>query len=1217
MRSHISRARSTPTTYSSYTDVEHSGNQDAYTVDDTSPSKMTGTNGSKQDRRLSSLSSTFSPNRRRTVNFPSFSGIVLGSLVACSWIRTASAVFVSFENCLPDNYIYTKQPAEEVQLQWIPLFVDAEFDTENPSHNLRVTVWGNVTGRAGNTTPLPPANSTEWDDPDQALDWKIRNIPEPNAPADQRKVTTLHSKVDVSTYEPFVANLNFCENILNASCPLGPVFNDSEIKTPFDPSHPLPSFNLSNDFLSTYSFTSFAPTFIIWYGDQAKTSIGCVSAIITPDLGGIAWSLKFVPLFVLISVGFATAFAGIFSPWGTSDIFHWTSNYGRDPDLLRLVTPGFGDCLQYIQFIVLTGSLSLEYPGFYQPVASQGSWSVLMFNESFVSKAPPFPSLIDGLYYTNGTYGLENIAQLNGIGSVEDIWAGMMVWLLVIIGAVSLLIQVAFFLRWLLRYINHVSEEDLRAKNIPFAVGNVIRLVFSYFLLPVVALSTFQLVVSVRSAGFLVGLAVVTLAVIIGFAVWLMYLVATTKPRAHLFDDLSTVLLYGPLYNTFSDEAAAFALIPIILTIMRGIAIGAVQPSGTAQVVMLAVCEVIQILTLHAFRPFHSPTSMNVYHTGFAVVRFVSVILMVAFTPSLGVSEGQKGWIGYAILLIHGCILVFGFFLNALQTIIEVIARLLGAGGDDIDGQTRGGLSKIFGARQLSRRVDRRGGPSRQSQLSSTAMLGSETISKGSYGRVRSESAGSMGILISPQQRSSSALDARSIDAYSIPLGSGGAFTPTTATPGDASTFSFLPSPGQATRPQPTADPYYRPPRARRATIDEVGSSSPNRTRGSLASIDLSTQRLSQAGISAVDGDDDAPSPVKKAPVPVPVPAPAPAPAPVPYIPVFAPRADYSTREVDFYYGVRGPALNSEGIGRKLGTGPADPTSPVATATGWLKRLFGGKTKEKGKGFEVVRSARMPPAMKARGGEFNEEPPEDIPVAMSVLRNGPIESDDEDDTPRSKKSKRAARDSTQGELLNEDGDPQSDEEIDLDFTRVSKDPPLLPDFDAGSSFKVPSRIHSKASRYPSQRTARAPSVVEDVPAVPEVPRKSSKRNSSVDPLGHRRLESIQSTEAPALQMQPSNTHTVGGTSARLPFDRSNSQKRLSVSSVAGTEDSTHLPSTEGTEDRHTNYGYVHHHNISRVDPDQGVDLLGSTAEVVDVPRKPSPGSSISRRSGRS
>ncbi|KAJ0374885.1 hypothetical protein COL26b_006901 [Colletotrichum chrysophilum] len=551
-------------------------------------------------------------------------------------------------------------------------------------------------------------------------------------------------------------------------------------------------------------------------------------------------------------------FASVFSPWGSTDIFHWTTNYGRDEDLLRLVTPGFGDCLQYIQFVALTGGLSINYPGFYQPVVSQVGWSALMFNESFVSKSPGWQAIQDGIYVTNATYGLHRYAQMIGMSDVEDIWAGTMVWVCVIVGALFVLIQLGFFFRWVFRLISNTPEEDLRAKNIPFSVGNIVRVVFNYLLLPIVALSTFQLVVAGQSQEFAVALAVITLIILICFAAWLLYLIFKTRPRAVLFDDLPTVLLYGPLYNTYSDEAAAFALIPVILTFIRGITIGAVQPVGIAQIVILAICEVIYILTLHAFRPFQSPTSMNAYHTLFSVLRFATVMLMVAFVPQMGVTEGPKGWIGYTILLIHACVLVLGFMLNALQTIIEVTARLLGAGGDDTRGLQRGGLSKIFGD----------------------------------------------------------------------------------------------------------------------------------------ATADLEAQ-LSRG------------------------------PTPAPQAINLTPRADYSTREVDFYYGVRGPALNSEGVGRKLGTGPADPTGPMSSAAGWFRNFFGGKTKEKGKGFEVVRSSRMPPAMRAAAdAEYEAEPPpEGIPVAMGVLRNGPIESDD--DEPKNKATQKHADNVENAEnsdnLLNDDG----------------------------------------------------------------------------------------------------------------------------------------------------------------------------------------------------
>ncbi|KAL0936603.1 uncharacterized protein CTRU02_208818 [Colletotrichum truncatum] len=1117
--------------------------------------------------------------------------VILTSLL----IQPAAAVLVPFDNCLDDSYTNIKyQPP---QLQWNALFVDARFDTKDPTHNLRIVVWGNVSGSytAAPDGGVPPSNDPAWHD-DSKPYGKIHEKP------DMTNLTTLQTKVNVLSYQPYFHKSAFCnDSLVNGSCPLGPVFNTSVIETPYGN---LPSINLTQDFNSSYAFSSLAPTFLVLYGNREATQIGCISATITPDLGSLAALLRYLPLVVLLFVGFATMFASVFSPWGSTDIFHWTTNYGRDADLLRLVTPGFGDCLQYIQFVALTGGLSINYPGFYQPVVSQVGWSALMFNESFVSKSPGWQSVQDGIYVTNGTYGLHRYAQLVGMTDVEDIWAGTMVWVCVIVAAIFVLIQLGFFFRWVFRLISNTSEEDLRAKNIPFSVGNVVRVVFNYLLLPIVALSTFQLVVAGQSREFAVALAVITLIILICFAAWLLYLIFRTRPRAVLFDDLPTVLLYGPLYNTYSDEAAAFALVPVILTFIRGIAVGAVQPAGIAQIVILAICEVIHVLTLHAFRPFQSPTSMNAYHTLFSVLRFATVMLMVAFVPQMGVTEGPKGWIGYTILLIHACVLVLGFFLNAIQTIIEVTARLFGAGGDDTRGLTRGGLSKIFGMRQLQRRTSRRqNGPSRASQLSTTGMLDAEEASKTGYvmrgGRLRSESAGS-GFLLRSQHRSSSALD--SIDPYTghaRNLDSGSNFTPTT--PGEVSTFSFLPSPAAATRPPAavtveSADPYYRPPRRRGDTIN---GSSTSLNRASVAD----SRRYSQAGAHLDAADLEAQL--------------SRGPTPAPQAINLAPRADYSTREVDFYYGVRGPALNSEGVGRKLGTGPADPTGPMSSAAGWFRNFFGGKTKEKGKGFEVVRSSRMPPAMRAAAdAEYvAEPPPEGIPVAMGVLRNGPIESDD--DEPKNKTTRNPADNGEENDntdnLLNDDGVSvvSSDSEIEtVSIPKVSDAPPTLPGIASPGSFKLPSRVASTASRQPSQRHRRQ-STESDIP---EIPRKSSKRDSCMA-RGH--------SPTPSFNLIPPTSPTgplsglpsgeAAATPGRLPFERSESHRKRLSSNGSSMEDFNirRTPSTE----RPTSYGVVAQHSISRVDPgsDQQVDLLGTSAELVDERSPPSRSSSTQGR----
>jgi hypothetical protein len=970
------------------------------------------------------------------------------------------------------------------------------------------------------------------------------------------------------------------------------------------------SYGFSNNFYSSYAFTSFSVTLLVKYGDVNSTPVGCVSANITPDIGSSLSSIvKYIPVVVLLVVGFATAFAGIFSPWGTTDTFRWTTNYGRDADLLRLVTPGFGDCLQYIQFVALTGGLTLNYPGFYQPIVSKVSWSALMFNQSFVSNGNGTNSLVDGIYVTNGTYGLDQLRQLVGMSQVDDVWAGMAVWLFVILGASMAFIQIGFFVRWVYRHVNKTQEEDLRAKNMPFSVGNVIRIVFNYFLLPIVALSMFQLVEAGHSPTYAVALAVVMLVVVVGFACWLLFVIASTRPKSYLFDDLPTVLLYGSLYNTYSDNAAPFALVPLLLTFVRGIAIGAVQPSGIAQLVLLAICEVITVLTLHAFRPFHSPTSMNAFHTFFAVLRFATILLMISFAPSLGVTEGSKGWIGYAILLMHAIVLLFGFLLNAAQTIVEVAARMAGAGGDE-SGATRGGLVKVFGMRQLSRRLPRRDGGSRQSQLSSAAMLDSENDRK-SYmmdsGRLRSQSAGSAGVLLG---RASTGLDSIDVHGVAPPgyIGSG-ASSHAPTTPGEASTFSYLPSAASpsglgrgraqvlAIATTDTADPYYRPPRLRRPTLETFTPGA--KSRASWASRDVENKRWSEPDSGTPDIGEEGPS-ISGRNTPT-------APQTLEGSPGRT-QADYTIREVDFYYGVRGRALNANIPSRRIKTGPADPTGPAASAAGWFKNLFGGKAKKKGKGFEVVRSARMPPGMVARNVPGAETPPEGVPVALAGgVRNGPIESDDESvhAGPSRAATKPAAATTHENENLvrstGSDDESASDDEYEI--TRISDIPPSIGLDIPDGGIELPSRFPSKATSKGSTRRGKATDIL-DLPgfptrmpsAKPNVPRKSSRRKS----------QSVDMTSGGAQFLQ---THQPQRSlDSRLPFDRTNSQKRHSdMSSKSGVTDPLDLGnqsilgriSADDQNDRPTSVGFVNQHSIRTVNPSENPQYLGSSAELVD------------------
>ncbi|MCJ1476275.1 hypothetical protein MMC13_004941 [Lambiella insularis] len=1163
------------------------------------------------------------------------------------FLGPSHAVFVNFENCLSPGLQQATEGPPPFPLQWVPLFVSAVFDSSAPSHNLNVTVYGNVTGQT-DVGQLPPPNSSQWSNISDAA-GKL-----PDLDPTTRLYSTLEAAFNVLTYTPYNAPLSrFCNSTFNTQCPVPPVFlngPDSNV----GPAR-LPAFSVAHDLYAPYSFTSINAVLRVFSGDRTADSLACVSTSITPALGEtINKLLTYLPLLVLILIGVATASAAIFSPWGTIDVFRWTSNYGRDADQLRLITPGFGDCLQYLQFVVLSGSLTLNYPGYYQPVISRVSWSILMFNQSFVSHGNGTQSIVDGIYVANATYGLEQTSQLVGMTQPEDIWAGMMIWLLVIIAAVVVLSQLGFLGRWAYRLLSNTQEEDFRAKNMPFTFGNAIRIVFNYFLLPIVALSMFQLVIAGQSPSFTVGLAALTLVALVAFSLWLIWLVATTRPRSYLFDDLPTVLLYGPLYNTYSDNAAAFSLIPVMLTFLRGVAIGAVQPSGVAQLVLLAICEVVLILMLNAFRPFSSPTSMNLFHTFFAVVRLVTVLLMVAFVPSLSVADAARGWMGYVILLLHGITLCFGFFLHSLQTLAEVIARLAGAGGEEgvEGGATRGGLVKVFGMRQLSRRTPRRAEGARHSIASDAVILTQDDrTSVGFSGpRSRSLSASSAQLL----SRHTGTSDRRSVGLESLSnaggghshTGSiGGPQTPTT--PGGTSAFSYVPGVRQSgTQGEPSrggivnikaagaaaADPYYRPPRQRRVTMEM--SSPPNRSRASWASGSWSKKA-------------DANSPEERgSPDPMEGPSNSGRDTPLPaHLGGTRERAesdadeprrsktDYAIREVDYYYGVRGPALSHMPT-RRLKTGPADPTGTVSSATGWFMSLFGGKTKEKGKGFEVVRSARIPPSQRTPPSEialadqapYKDEP--DTPARVETQRDFELEDEGDAIGGGSRHLPEDRSGAMNRDNENEDVPSSDDDYPTARRSQVSQFPPYLPDIEVGSSIGMPSRLASKASSHISRRSDR-----ELIEPLPNVPRKSSRRSSShgkpsdFDFKDKARLSAI----APSPPGTPQR-HSVsswrhkpsGSTSQRIPFGTDPSPSHSIAGRALGeaqvvprsnegidllggdTPQSSafeaHFPRTRN--DRPSSLGYVQQHrasdNIHIISP-LHPPLSGTAAEVVDDP----------------
>ena len=488
---------------------------------------------------------------------------------------------------------------------------------------------------------------------------------------------------------------------------------------------------------------------------------------------------------------------------------------------------------------------------------------------------------------------------------------------------------------------------------------------------------------------------------------------------------------------------------------------------------------------------------------------------------------------------------------------------------------------------------------------------------------------------------------------------SGSAYTPTT--PGAATPFSYAPPELHDATP---VDPFYRPPRARRPTADSVAPAP--RSRFSWVLGDGPAKRWSSAsrggggGAAAADTRDPAAGAVgptvsgRGTPVPAHIAsrelsdAIGPSDARHPNTDYAVREVDsfYGVREADYYYGVRGPALSHMST-RRLKTGPADPTSPIASAAGWVKGLFGAKTKEKGKGFEVVRSSRMPPSTTPRalaqgstptGGDGEARYRDDVDADTGVSRGHTDGRNDVslvDISPSTQIGVALSEPSEDGRPLplhSRSGSELSGEHA-LQTTPISPVAPVLPGIETGAGIELPNRIASRTTGRPAHGAAS-----QDAPAVP---RKSSKRQRlsfGVSPPDTKRLSTIRgsSPSSPVLadaDAEPAPTfhfqlpsESPAGSSPRLPFGSEQSSLNATGASSDGeSRTSSGLPPLDGDggapraalgppsrpfasgPDRPTSMGFVaqgraHDHiHLTPADGATGFDFRPSTAEIVDDP----------------
>ena len=412
---------------------------------------------------------------------------------------------------------------------------------------------------------------------------------------------------------------------------------------------------------SFYPVSTITSTIRLYSAERQQGA--CLRTRITPALTPTLLSVtRYVPLGILAYVVAVGILRSLVNVSDTAD------DEDDDEPEPQPVLPLVGDCLHYLQHIFLTASLSLFYPGFLVSVASQLCWFSL-FSRGFVpGSTRSYPGVEDGMYSINGTYGgtlgLETMTQVIGAPPIMGTWTNMVV--LFIIGLVisAFLVEFAFLIQGSRAgIVERSTTARLRRTS-----GRVLQIALSYFMVPLVSLSLYQ----VSYAGILpvyhTLLAVLMVAVVIASFVWLFQALPTVNLGILLFHRQGR---YGalPTGEGPSQHDGIFVSALFTLNFIRGIAIGGLQISGIAQLVVLGTVEVVLLICIAVFQAYPALS----LHTASAVVRLVTLASMVAFIPGVS-SDKARSVIGYSIILLHALVLL-GLFLQATRDLVRFISK--------------------------------------------------------------------------------------------------------------------------------------------------------------------------------------------------------------------------------------------------------------------------------------------------------------------------------------------------------------------------------------------------------------------------------------------------------------------------------------------------------------------------------------------------------------
>ncbi|KAG0338531.1 hypothetical protein BG000_003821 [Podila horticola] len=198
-----------------------------------------------------------------------------------------------------------------------------------------------------------------------------------------------------------------------------------------------------------------------------------------------------------------------------------------------------------------------------------------------------------------------------------------------------------------------------------FITGNVVR-VWCLLYTPLALTAMYQLTIS-GGAAMIVVAAISILVISVGATIFFTWRVLHAAAKFLIFDDQATLLKYGTLYNTLTEEGTLFFLVTLLVRFLWGLVISMLSSFGIAQVAVLIVVELGYILVIAVKWPF-SESSDNKFHLFLGVIRIVITGCGLAYIHELQASPEVRQLFGYIQMALHLAVFIVVFALAIWNT---------------------------------------------------------------------------------------------------------------------------------------------------------------------------------------------------------------------------------------------------------------------------------------------------------------------------------------------------------------------------------------------------------------------------------------------------------------------------------------------------------------------------------------------------------------------